>query len=78
MLKMALLECANSDNCCSVYPAHPFSSPLVGIWQLKCPCMPPRICHPRKKKSAYAWGGGDWLQLELTDASMLLPLSHDT
>lgn len=49
MLKMALLECANSDNCCSVYPAHPFSSPLLGIWQLKCPC-PQEFAIQDKKK----------------------------
>ena len=78
MLKMALLKCANSDNCCSIHPAHPFSSPLLGLWQLKCPC--PQEFAIQGKKSAYAWGGGDWAQLELTDASnsILPPFSHDT
>ena len=51
MLKMALLECANSDNCCVVHPAHPFLSHcwLLGIWQLKCPC-PQEFAIQGKKK----------------------------
>ena len=57
MLKMALLECANSDNCCSVYPAHPFSSPLLGIWQLKCRC-PQEFAIQGKKKVLMPGEGG--------------------
>ena len=62
MLKMALLECANSDNCCSVHPAHPFLSHcwLLGIWQLKCPC-PQEFAIQGKKKvlmSGEVGGGG--------------------
>ena len=73
MLKMALLDCAINEKCCSVDGGRGicplFSSPPRGIWQLKSP-------HPREfaiqgKKNANARGsaGGEgWAQLELTDA----------
>ena len=59
MLKMALLDCAINEKCCSVDGGPGicplFSSPSRGIWQLKSP-------HPRefairgKKKNTYARG----------------------
>ena len=42
------------------------------------PACPQEFAIQGKKKGAYAWGGGDWLQLELSDALILLPFSHDT
>ena len=74
MLKMALLDCAINEKCCSVDGGRDicplFSSPPRGIWQLKSP-------HPREfaiqdKKNANArmsfrgGVGGGWVQLELT------------
>ena len=42
MLKMALLDCAINEKCCSVDGGRGicplFSSPSRGIWQLKSPC----------------------------------------
>ena len=78
MLKMALLDCAINEKCCSVDGGRGicplFSSSPLGIWQLKSP-------HPREfaiqgQKNANAResargsarggeGGGGW---ELTDA----------
>ena len=58
MLKMALLDCAINEKCCSVDGGRGicplFSSPPRGIWQLKSP-------HPREfaiqdKKNANARG----------------------
>ena len=60
MLKTALFDCAINEKCCSVDRGRGicplFSSPPLGIWQLKSP-------HPREfaiqgKKNANARGGG--------------------
>ena len=76
MLKMALLDCAINEKCCSVDGGRGicplFSSPPRGIWQLKSP-------HPREfaiqgKKMLMAGGqpgGGCWAQVELTGALRL-------
>ena len=68
MLKMALLDCAINEKCCSVVEGRDicplFSSPPRGIWQLKSP-------YPRENANARVsarGGGAYWAQLELTDA----------
>ena len=72
MLKMALLDCAINEKCCSVDGGRGicplFSSPPRGIWQLKS--RHPREFAIQGKKNSDARGqpGGDWAQLELTDA----------
>ena len=58
MLKTALFDCAINEKCCSVdggrsiFPL--FSSPPLGIWQLKSP--QPRVSAIQGKKNAYARG----------------------
>ena len=59
MLKMALLDCAINEKCCSVDEGGGicplFSSPPQGIWQLKSP-------HPREfALPSKALGGWIWL-----------------
>ena len=69
MLKMALLDCVINEKCCSVdrgWGICPlFLSPPQGIWQLKS-LHPWEFAIQGKKKML--WGGGGWVQLELTDA----------
>ena len=81
MLKMALLDGAINEKCCSVDGGWGiwilFSSPPPGdLAALESP--PPGICHPRQKKllmpgdqpggGGGGGGAGGWAQLELTDA----------
>ena len=73
MLKMALLDCAINEKCCSVDGGRGirplFPSPSRGIWQLKSP--QPREFSIQGKKNANARGsapGGCWAQMELTGA----------
>ena len=78
MLKMALLDCAINEKCCSVEGVRGicplFSSPPRGIWQLKSP-QPWEFAIQGKKMLMLGGhpgkgggGGGGWAQLELTDA----------
>ena len=74
MLKMALLDCAINEKCCSVdggWGICPlFSTPPQGIWQLQSPHTREFAMQGEKKANARGWagGGGGWAQLELTDA----------
>ena len=64
MLKMALLDCANNEKCCSVDGGRGirplFSSSPRGIWE----SPPPGICLPRQKnpnaRGSARRGGGGW------------------
>jgi len=75
MIKMAVLDCAIDEKCCSVDGGRGicplFSSPPQGIWQLKSP-HPWEFAIQGEKKMLMpwgsAWGGGGWAQLEMTDA----------
>ena len=75
MPKMALLDCAINEKCCSVDGGGGicplFSTPFRGIWQLKSPHTREFAMQGEKKANArgLAGGGGEgWAQLELTDA----------
>ena len=62
MLKMALLDCAINEKCCSVDRGR-------GIWQLKSPHRREFAIQGKKNGNAPGGGGGEgWAQLELTDA----------
>ena len=60
MLKMALLDCAINEKCCSVDEGGGicplFSSPPRGIWQLKSP-HPREFALPSKAKKMLMPGG---------------------
>ena len=60
MLKMALLDCAINEKCCSVDEGGGicplFSSPPQGIWQLKSP-HPREFALPSKAKKMLMPGG---------------------
>ena len=77
MFKTALFDCAINEKCCSVDGRRgifPLFSPPRGIWQLKSPHHHREfaIQGPKKCKcpgvSSDGGRGGDWAQLELTDA----------
>ena len=78
MLKMALLDCAINEKCCSVDGGRGicplFSSPSRAIWQLKSPHSREFAMRGKKKMLMPGGqpGGGDWAQMELTDAFNLL------
>ena len=73
MLKMALLDCAINEKCCSVDGGRGicpiFSSPPRGIWQLKSPHRREFAIHRKKMLmpggQPGGWGGGgrswNWL-----------------
>ena len=80
---MALLDCAINGKCCSVDGGRDicplFSSPPLGIWQIKSPHPREFAIQGKKKKHANAresarkgrggrGGRWPWAQLELTDA----------
>ena len=72
MLKMALLDCAINEKCCSVDGGRGicplFSYPPRGIWQFKSP-HPGNLPSKAKKKLLIPGGSaGMRAQLELTDA----------
>ena len=78
MLKMALLDCAINEKCCSVHGGWGicplFSTPPQGIWQLKSPHTREFAMQGEKKANARGsaergeGGGGGGAQLGLTDA----------
>ena len=73
MLKTAVFDCAINEKCWDGAFALLFRPHTGGFDRSRVPT--PGICHPRQKKNATARGsargergGGDWAQLELTDA----------
>ena len=72
MLKMALLDCAINEKCCSVDGGRDicplFSYPPRGIWQFKSPHLREFAIQGQKKGLIPGGSAGMRAQLELTGA----------